>query len=57
MLTVNVLKDADTAKVVEAARAANPARGVQEFGQQMLTALGATPRPPRPRDLRRQKRP
>jgi len=39
MLTVNVLKDADTAKVVAAARASNPARGVQEFGQQILTAL------------------
>ena len=42
MLTYNVLKHADTAKVVEEARAANPARGVQEFGQQMLTALANT---------------
>ena len=45
MLTYNVLKHADTTKVVEEARTANQARGVQEFGQQMLTALANTATP------------
>ena len=36
MLTLNVLKVADAAATIQAAQAANPARGVQEIGKQIL---------------------
>ena len=36
MLTLNVLKVTDAAATIQAAQAANPARGVQEIGRQIL---------------------
>jgi mono/diheme cytochrome c family protein len=36
MLTLNVLKVPETAATIQAAQAANPARGVQEIGKQIL---------------------
>jgi glucose/arabinose dehydrogenase/mono/diheme cytochrome c family protein len=42
MLTLNLLKVPDTAATIQAAQAANPARGIQEVGRQLLNPPALT---------------